>query len=191
MGGSGGRPPNGPPTPQPVLRGPLPPLRGGHTTSEAPEAGDPARRAREALAGVVDPEIPVLTVEDMGILREVEVDGDEVVVTITPTYSGCPAMETITGDIRTALADAGFSRVRVDTVYAPAWTTDWMSEEGRRKLAGYGIAPPGPVDDPGPILCPRCATDATRLVSHFGSTACKALMVCESCGEPFDHFKHL
>ncbi|MFO7547820.1 MAG: 1,2-phenylacetyl-CoA epoxidase subunit PaaD [Acidimicrobiia bacterium] len=177
---------SGPPTPSPAAPGaPSPSLSaGGQTTSDE-------QRAREALATVVDPEIPVLTVEDLGILRGVAVDGGEVVVTITPTYSGCPAMETITRDVHKALGEAGFTRVRVDTVYAPAWTTDWMSEEGRRKLAGYGIAPPGPVGDPGPVLCPRCATDDIRLVSYFGSTACKALMVCEACGEPFDHFKHL
>lgn len=153
---------------------------------------DTEERARRALAGVVDPEIPVLTVEDMGILRDVTVESDgAVTVTITPTYSGCPAMETITRDVRSALESAGFSHVTVETVYAPAWTTDWMSEAGRRKLAEFGIAPPGSVEEPGPVLCPRCRSDRAREVSRFGSTACKALMVCQSCGEPFDHFKEI
>ena len=151
----------------------------------------PADRARRALATVVDPEIPVLTVEDMGILRGVAIDGDRVIVTITPTYSGCPAMETIRRDVESALSAEGFTDVIVETVYSPAWTTDWIGEEARRKLAGVGIAPPGPVSDPGPVLCPRCRAEATREVSHFGSTACKALMVCESCGEPFDRFKEI
>ena len=156
-----------------------------------PAATTPADRARRALATVVDPEIPVLTVEDMGILRGVEVVGERVTVTITPTYSGCPAMETIRRDVEAALAAAGFTEVTVDTGYSPAWTTDWIGPEARRKLAEVGIAPPGAVSAPGPVLCPRCRAQATREVSHFGSTACKALMVCESCGEPFDRFMEL
>jgi ring-1,2-phenylacetyl-CoA epoxidase subunit PaaD len=145
-------------------------------------------RARDVAAGVVDPEIPVLTIADLGILRDVAVEGDRVVVTITPTYSGCPAMRQIESDIVTALAEAGFADAEVRTVYQPAWTTDWISEEGRRKLAGFGIAPPTAETE---ILCPRCAADEPRLVARFGSTACKALMVCSSCGEPFDWFKQL
>jgi ring-1,2-phenylacetyl-CoA epoxidase subunit PaaD len=149
-------------------------------------------RARLALSTVVDPEIPVLTVEDLGIIRDVTVDGDRVTVTITPTYSGCPAMDVIRCDIVAALDAAGFRDVSVQTVFAPAWTTDWMSESGKHKLAEFGIAPPHPTGlaDRPPVLCPRCRHDS-RTISEFGSTACKALMVCTDCGEPFDYFKEL
>ncbi len=151
-----------------------------------------ARRAREVLAQVVDPEIPTLTIEELGILRDVAVEEGRVTVDITPTYSGCPAMDLIRRQVREALAAAGFVDVEVRTVYAPAWTTDDISDEGRRKLAAVGIAPPRRLDDvTAPILCPRCATDRVRTVAEFGSTACKALMVCERCGEPFDRFKEL
>lgn len=148
--------------------------------------------AREALAAVTDPEIPVLTVEDLGIIRDVSVDGDHVTVTITPTYSGCPAMDVIRSDITEALEAAGFRWIDVKTVYSPAWTTDWMSEDGKRKLEAFGIAPPHPAasGERSPVLCPRCRHTA-RTISEFGSTACKALMVCSSCGEPFDYFKEL
>lgn len=143
------------------------------------------------LAGVVDPEIPVLSIADLGILRDASVDEEgAVTVTITPTYSGCPAMGVIEQDIRATLANAGFDRVTVRTTFTPAWTTDWMTEDARRRLADYGIAPPGPTSGPpAPVVCPQCAAAETRLVAEFGSTACKALMVCERCGEPFDHFK--
>jgi ring-1,2-phenylacetyl-CoA epoxidase subunit PaaD len=143
------------------------------------------------LSGVVDPEIPVLSIADLGILRDATIGHDgAVTVTITPTYSGCPAMGVIEEDIRTALAEAGFDEVTVRTTFSPAWTTDWLSEDARRRLADYGIAPPGAADAPStPVLCPRCAASETRLVAEFGSTACKALRVCERCGEPFDHFK--
>ncbi|MEX1004125.1 MAG: 1,2-phenylacetyl-CoA epoxidase subunit PaaD [Acidimicrobiia bacterium] len=149
-------------------------------------------RARSALSAVTDPEIPVLTIDDLGIVRAVETEGSHVIVTITPTYSGCPAMDVIRTDIVAALEAAGFDEVDVRTVYAPAWTTDWMTESGKTKLAGFGIAPPHPVasTERPPVLCPRCRHTA-RLVSEFGSTACKALMVCEGCGEPFDYFKEL
>lgn len=144
------------------------------------------------LDRVVDPEIPVLTIADLGILREVAVDEHgAVTVTITPTYSGCPALGVIEEDIRTTLADAGYDRVTVRTTLTPAWTTDWMNEDARRKLAEYGIAPPGEIAAPSAVVCPQCAAGDVRLVSEFGSTACKALMVCERCGEPFDHFKEL
>lgn len=148
--------------------------------------------ARTALAGVTDPEIPVLTVEDLGIIRDVQVDGTSVVVTITPTYSGCPAMDVISTDIEQALLAAGFVDIEIKTVFSPAWTTDWMSEDGKRKLAEFGIAPPHPTGlaERPAVLCPRCRSQA-RTVSEFGSTACKALMVCRSCGEPFDYFKEL
>ena len=161
-------------------------------TSDQRSAISDQQAAIAAVAQVVDPEIPVLTIEDMGIVRRVEVTTDGVEVDITPTYSGCPAMDRIRDDIVEALTAAGFGPVNVHTVYSPAWTTDWMSEDGRRKLAAYGIAPPGRVESASvAILCPRCASEHTREVSEFGSTACKALMVCASCGEPFDRFKEL
>lgn len=149
-------------------------------------------RARSALASVTDPEIPVLTIADLGILRHVETEGDDVRVTITPTYSGCPAMDVIRDDIRLALEAAGFQTVEVLTVYSPAWTTDWMSEDGKQKLEEFGIAAPHPasVSPRPPVLCVRCRGEA-RTVAEFGSTACKALMVCTECGEPFDYFKEL
>jgi ring-1,2-phenylacetyl-CoA epoxidase subunit PaaD len=145
-------------------------------------------RARSALAGIVDPEIPVLTIQDMGILRSIEIEAGTVVVTITPTYSGCPAMTQIRSDIEAALTDAGFASVEVRTVHSPAWTTDWMTDEVRNKLESTGIAPPG---DPEQALCPRCRAGSPRVVSEFGSTACKALLVCSACGEPFDLFKEI
>ncbi len=140
------------------------------------------------LGSVTDPEIPVLTIAELGILRSVEVEGNRVVVTITPTYSGCPAMAQIEADIVSALAREGIDEVEVRTTYSPAWSTDDISEEGRSKLEAFGIAPPVPEDE---VLCPRCRADSPRLMARFGSTACKALMVCGSCGEPFDYFKEL
>ena len=141
-----------------------------------------------ALMRVVDPEIPVLTIADLGVLRSFAVDGASVTVTLTPTYSGCPAMRQIEDDVVAALRKAGADEVEVRTVYAPPWNTDWISEDGKRKLEAFGIAPPGPEPD---VLCPRCSADSPRLIARFGSTACKALMVCSSCGEPFDYFKEL
>lgn len=147
----------------------------------------------EIAASVLDPEVPVLTIEDLGILRAVDVDADGVTVTITPTYSGCPAMEAIRDDILTAFAQAGRVDVRVEFVLAPAWTTDWISDEGKRKLEEFGIAPPqlrgGPVSVALSLRCPQCGSPDTRELSHFGSTACKSLWVCNACREPFDHFK--
>ena len=155
------------------------------------------RRVREALQEVVDPEIPVLTIEDLGVLRDVTVGDDGAVeVTITPTYSGCPAMDVIRSDVERVLAEHGFAG-RVRTALAPAWTTDWMSDAGRRKLAEAGIAPPAPAAPATGqiavelIRCPRCGSADTRLVSRFGSTACKALRACNRCLEPFDHFKRI
>ena len=153
-----------------------------------------AAELREVLAQVHDPEIPVITIEDLGILRDVEVDGDRVVVTITPTYSGCPAMQEIEADVRTALA--GYD-VEVRTVLSPAWTTDWMTEDGRRKLRDYGIAPPerrpaGPVPvrlGPPRLTCPQCGSADTEELTRFGSTSCKSMWRCRSCREPFDHFR--
>jgi ring-1,2-phenylacetyl-CoA epoxidase subunit PaaD len=153
-------------------------------------------RARQIAAAVPDPEIPVLTIEDLGILRDVDVlPGGQVRVTITPTYSGCPAMDAIRADVRAALAEEGYDDVTVDVVLAPAWTTDWMSEEGRCKLEEYGVAPPVPREPGAPVplalslRCPQCGSPDTRELSRFGSTACKSLWVCDACREPFDHFK--
>jgi ring-1,2-phenylacetyl-CoA epoxidase subunit PaaD len=153
---------------------------------------------RALVAAVPDPEVPVLSIDDLGILREVAVDGDgRVKVTITPTYSGCPAMETIRADITAALREHGHDDVDVSLVLSPAWTTDWMSAEGKRKLLDYGIAPPEPRTSGGPVAvsltlrCPQCGSPDTRELSRFGSTACKSLWVCNACREPFDHFKAL
>jgi ring-1,2-phenylacetyl-CoA epoxidase subunit PaaD len=158
---------------------------------------------RAVVADVVDPEIPVLTIEDLGVLRDVAMDpAGKVTVTITPTYSGCPAMDVIRQSIVEILQRHGHSEVDVRTVLAPAWTTDWISEAGKRKLREFGIAPPGPAGA-GPVFvelrppavglldvrCPRCGSADTREVSRFGSTACKSLWSCNACLEPFDHFK--
>jgi ring-1,2-phenylacetyl-CoA epoxidase subunit PaaD len=161
-----------------------------------------SRRAWRVAAAVLDPEIPVLTIEDLGVLRGVAVgpSGRQVRVTITPTYSGCPAMDAIRDDLLLALTAAGFADVRVDLALAPAWTTDWMSEAGREKLRRYGIAPPSgraPARDAGPVRvalatkCPRCGSLRTREIARFGSTSCKALFECLDCLEPFDSFKVL
>ena len=145
---------------------------------------------RSLLDSVVDPEIPVLTIADLGILREVEVDGEAVTVIVTPTYSGCPAMEHIEGEIVTTLAKAGVPNATVKRSYSPEWTTDWMTDEARAKLASVAIAPPAPVAGTVlPVLCPQCGSAESKTISEFGSTACKALMVCDSCREPFDRFK--
>lgn len=153
---------------------------------------------RAVLRRVVDPEIPVLTIEDLGVLRSVEQDGERVVVTITPTYSGCPAMDEIRADVVTALREAGVDDVEVRTVLAPAWTTDWMTAAGREALREHGIAPPGP-RAAGPVLvplgrraqvaCPQCGATDTEELTRFGSTSCKALWRCRACREPFDHFR--
>ena len=156
--------------------------------------------ARAVAATVPDPEVPVLTIDDLGVLRDVTLDDDgHFRVTITPTYSGCPAMDTIRADVVSALAEHGYDDVEVALVLSPAWTTDWMSDEGRRKLLEYGVAPPerGPRNDAAPIpltlslRCPQCGSPDTRELSRFGSTACKSLWVCNACREPFDHFKAL
>ena len=153
------------------------------------------QRAWDAAAGVVDPEIPVLTIADLGVLRDVIVDGDHAEVVITPTYSGCPAMNMIALEIEIALERAGFRRPKVRTVLSPAWTTDWMSEEGRQKLRAYGIAPPQASGSrrtlfgEQAVACPQCGSEKTELLSEFGSTSCKALWRCKSCREPFDYFK--
>ena len=159
-------------------------------------------RAWAVLDGVLDPEVPVVSVRDLGIVRDViETDGGLTVV-VTPTYSGCPATEVIEKSIVDALEAEGLGPVRVEMRRAPAWTTDWMSEAGRRKLREYGIAPPGPVaaaleaplrfvprQPPKALACPRCESTNTERISAFGATACKALWRCKACGEPFEHFK--
>ncbi|MFN3829029.1 MAG: 1,2-phenylacetyl-CoA epoxidase subunit PaaD [Tepidimonas ignava] len=163
-------------------------------------------RVHAALAELTDPEIPVVTLADMGIVRAVRAAADDptcVEVVITPTYSGCPAMAQIEDDVRATLQRLGV-RARVTTQLAPPWTTDWMTEQARAKLRAYGIAPPGRCADtptageqvlrfvpraPAPVPCPRCGSTRTREVSRFGSTACKALWQCLDCHEPFDHFK--
>jgi len=156
---------------------------------------DLRRRAWDAAASVVDPEIPVLTIADLGVLRDVAVSGDVVEVAITPTYSGCPAMNMIALEIELALERAGFPRPKVHTVLSPAWTTDWMSEEGRQKLRDYGIAPPQAASSrralfgAQAVTCPQCGSENTELLSEFGSTSCKALWRCKACREPFDYFK--
>lgn len=146
------------------------------------------KRLWDVVSSVVDPEIPVLTIEDLGVLRGLDIDDGQVVVTVTPTYSGCPAMRQISDDILRALDRVGVEGARVRTVHKPAWSTDWITEEGQRKLAEFGIAPPTGESE---VLCPRCRADRPRMVARFGSTACKALMICSSCGEPFDYFKEL
>ncbi|TNF46856.1 MAG: phenylacetate-CoA oxygenase subunit PaaJ [Bacteroidetes bacterium] len=150
------------------------------------------------LAEVADPEIPVLTILDLGIVRKVFIEGDHVQVTITPTYSGCPAMKLIEDEIIAKLREYKIDNVDVDLVLSPAWSTDWISEEGRDKLREYGIAPPeDEVDksvlfsEPTVVPCPKCQSRNTRMISLFGSTACKAQYQCNECLEPFDYFKCL
>lgn len=154
-------------------------------------------RAWDVAATVVDPEIPVLTIDDLGVLRSVEEDGDRVRVELTPTYSGCPAIDAMRDDVRAALLGAGYRDVEVRMVLSPAWTTDWMSDDGKRKLREYGIAAPngsapvhgGRVTLSMGVKCPRCDSLDTRELARFGSTSCKALYECRSCLEPFDFFK--
>ncbi len=151
--------------------------------------GTPRReQVLDWLSEVADPEIPVLTITDLGIVRDVEC-GDEVIVSLTPTYSGCPATEVIERSVASALQERGVSNVRIKRVLSPPWTTDWISEEGRDKLRVYGIAPPERRERP--IACPRCNSASTELVSEFGSTACKASYKCSDCLEPFEYFKCL
>ncbi|NUQ11271.1 MAG: phenylacetate-CoA oxygenase subunit PaaJ [Gemmatimonadaceae bacterium] len=153
-----------------------------------------------AVAGVLDPEVPVLSVVDLGIVRDVREDGDTVVVDVTPTYSGCPAMRVIERDIVQALQAAGAGAVRVNTVFTPAWTTDWISEDARERLRAYGIAPPSgrapvaaelvPLLHRTPaVACPQCRSERTEQRSEFGSTACKAIWYCTDCRQPFEYLK--
>ena len=163
------------------------------------------QQAREVAAAVTDPEMPMLTLADLGVLRDVRQDADgTIVVTITPTYSGCPAMATIRTDLRHALTRAGFNDVDVRTTLAPPWSSDWISPGGRRKLIQHGIAPPtaAPIHGTGPVplalsprrhvvQCPRCRSPHTQLISEFGATACKAMHRCLSCSEPFERIKEI
>jgi ring-1,2-phenylacetyl-CoA epoxidase subunit PaaD len=160
--------------------------------------------AADVVGRVTDPELPMVTLAELGIVREVRESADGVVVAITPTYSGCPAMDAIRDDIVTALRGAGFERAEVRTVLAPAWTTDWISESGRAKLAAAGIAPPGaaPRRGSGPVplrldarpadmTCPRCGHDETEQIAAFSATACRELRRCPACHEPFEHVKEI
>ncbi len=157
------------------------------------------------LAEVPDPEIPVISITDLGIVREVRYDGDQLVVTVTPTYSGCPATEVIAAMIQEAMAAHGIANAKMETRLSPAWTTDWLTPEAKAKLHDYGIAPPvglaaneqridisrlsRRVPDAPVVVCPRCASTNTEMLSQFGSTPCKSLYRCKSCREPFDYFK--
>jgi ring-1,2-phenylacetyl-CoA epoxidase subunit PaaD len=164
-------------------------------------AADREAEALAAVATVMDPEVPVLSVVELGIVRDVSVAGDEVTVTVTPTYSGCPAMRVIEEEIVRALEAHGFRGARVRTVYTPAWTTDWIGEEAREKLRAYGIAPPSRGaasrdDELVPLVrrrtavaCPYCGALDTTLRSEFGSTACKSTLYCNGCRQPFEQFK--
>jgi ring-1,2-phenylacetyl-CoA epoxidase subunit PaaD len=165
----------------------------------------PLDAIRRVLAAIPDPEIPVISIVDLGIVRGVEWEGDEPLITVTPTYSGCPATEVIMADIGRALTQAGFAKHRVEIRLAPAWTTDWITAEARARLAEFGIAPPGTrsvatagvIDTTAlhrrvvraPVPCPRCGSPHTRELSRFGSTPCKAQYRCDDCLEPFDYFK--
>jgi ring-1,2-phenylacetyl-CoA epoxidase subunit PaaD len=156
---------------------------------------DLCERAWRAAARVVDPEIPVLTIADLGVLRGVEVKDGRLEVTITPTYCGCPAINLIALEIEVALRNAGITDASIRTVLSPAWTTDWLTQDGRRKLYASGIAPPKPgakrraLFGQETVACPRCGSGDTHVVAEFGSTACKALWRCAACREPFDYFK--
>ena len=173
---------------------------GAKAVARAPAAGR-IDRAWAVLADVLDPEVPALSVCDLGLVRDIVDHGDALEVVLTPTYSGCPATEVIEQDVRSALLQAGLGPVRVSLRRAPAWTSDWISPAGCRKLAAWGIAPPGPVRAGGvapvrlhrrpgdAVACPRCASLRTERLSAFGATACKALYRCLDCREPFEHFK--
>jgi len=147
------------------------------------------------LENVCDPEVPALTVLDLGVVRDVIIEEDLITVKITPTYSGCPAMNTISANIKFELLAQGYKNVNVEEVLSPSWTTDWMSNEGKRKLKEFGIAPPqyqtkdNPLEEDAVVPCPRCDSKNSTLVSQFGSTSCKALYKCLDCLEPFDYFK--
>ena len=154
-----------------------------------------SKKAWQILEQITDPEIPVISIVDLGIVRDVHVDENTVEIFITPTYSGCPAMDVISMNIRMELLQNGFTNIKITQQLSPAWTTDWMTEEGKEKLKVYGIAPPvGKAIDQKyleklKVECPQCHSKNTKLLSQFGSTACKALYQCQDCKEPFDYFK--
>ena len=165
---------------------------------EALDTEQNKKRVTAILANVTDPEIPVLTITDLGIVRDILINEDEVEIIITPTYTGCPAMDMIAANIRMTLLEHGYKKIKVTSVLSPAWTTDWMTETGKIKLKEYGIAPPNPkqqvcndklfaADEA--VQCPHCESWHTHRISEFGSTACKALYQCDECQEPFDYFK--
>ena len=164
----------------------------------AAEAGE-LEKIRHIVQQVSDPEIPILSIEDLGILRNISISDNVITVIITPTYVGCPAMDTIAQDITIALTESGFSNIVVETSLSPAWTTDWLTDSGREKLLSIGIAPPNEsssskrslMTSDSPAMCPKCHSTETECVSEFGSTACKALYRCTACLEPFDYFKCL
>lgn len=172
------------------------------TTDHTVRAG--AERARKAAAQIADPELPMLSLSDLGILRDVRFEEGTLVVVITPTYTGCPAIATIRSDLLRTLHADGFDTVDIRTSLSPPWSSDWISVDGRQKLAEHGISPPGPADDHGNaatsmtlimpdrlIRCPHCASFDSYELSHFSASACRALRVCRSCSEPFEHFKEL
>ncbi len=180
------------------------PASGVRRPAAASGAG-PLARARAIAAAVPDPELPQLTLADLGVLREVRAEAGRIVVALTPTYSGCPALSEMRGDLARRLTAAGFADVEIRTVLSPAWTTDWITAEGRRKLAAAGIAPPGPAPRrpaggpvpltlsparPGPA-CPACGSPDTTLTAAFSATACKDLHRCQTCAEPFEHVKEI
>jgi ring-1,2-phenylacetyl-CoA epoxidase subunit PaaD len=172
------------------------------TRTEGSGSGADLATAREIAAAVPDPELPMVTVADLGILRDVAAEDGRLVVTITPTYSGCPALREIAHDLRRRLGQAGFAEVTVRTALAPAWSSDWITAEGRRKLRAAGVAPPHPAPSGPvpltltatrrePVACPRCSSRDTTQTAAFGATACKALFRCETCREPFEHVKEI
>ncbi len=155
-------------------------------------------KIKSILDQINDPEIPVISITDLGIVRDIQMQNDQVIISITPTYSGCPAMDMITTQIRMEMLAAGYKQVEIRQILSPAWTTDWMTEQGKTKLVEYGIAAPLPTKSvctptrfaaEEAIQCPHCKSYNTKRISEFGSTACKALYHCESCLEPFDYFK--
>ena len=149
---------------------------------------DEKEKIWQLLEIVSDPEVPVLSILDLGIVRDVKVNEDEVEIVITPTYTGCPAMDMISMDIRLKLIENGFKKIKISSILSPAWTTDWMTETGKQKLNAYGIAPPNKFLN-APLHCPQCNSVDVKMISNFGSTACKALYQCNDCKEPFDYFK--
>ena len=170
--------------------------------TEALSAAARIERAWQVMDDVADPEVPVLSVRDLGLVRDVRAEGERLLVVLTPTYSGCPATELIEANVIEALDAAGLGPATVELRRAPAWTTDWISDAGRTKLRDYGIVPPGRADAtegvpmrfaprraPDALACPRCRSVDTERIAAFGSTACKALWRCRACGEPFEHFK--